>query len=243
MRKNKAQRRQPVKNNKRPFFDKQSAEEGHPFFASDSAVQAKLTIGKANDPLEKEADATAKQVVGQQVQKAAQKEEEKTMQKAEKKEEEKPAQTKRKVQRQAEKKEEEPVQAKLDIQRQNKEEEKKPVQTKLQPDIQASAEKQTTAAEAEATNSFETLLSQQKGRGFALPDDLRSEMEKKFDTSFKQVRIHTDTEAAKLCEQVHALAFTHSYDIYFNEGQYNPNSSSGKELLAHELTHIVQQNG
>ena len=68
-------------------------------------------------------------------------------------------------------------------------------------------------------------------------------MEKKFQTNFKNVRIHTDKEAAEMCESVHALAFTHGYDIYFNEGMYKPEALSGRELLAHELTHVVQQNG
>ena len=72
---------------------------------------------------------------------------------------------------------------------------------------------------------------------------LRREMEGQFHTSFKNVRIHTDKKAAEMCEAIHALAFTHGYDIYFNDGMYNPNALSGKELLAHELTHVVQQNG
>ena len=79
--------------------------------------------------------------------------------------------------------------------------------------------------------------------GFAMPEDLRREMEKQFHTSFKDVRIHTDKQAEEMCDAVHALAFTHGYDIYFNKGMYKPDADSGKELLAHELTHVVQQNG
>jgi len=67
-------------------------------------------------------------------------------------------------------------------------------------------------------------------------------MEGKFHSNFKDVRIHIDKEATEMCEAIHALAFTHGYDIYFNEGMYNPNALSGRELLAHELTHVVQQN-
>jgi hypothetical protein len=94
-----------------------------------------------------------------------------------------------------------------------------------------------------ASPSFESLLSQRKGMGFALPDELRRDMEGKFRTSFKDVRIHTDKEAGEMCEAIHALAFAHGYDIYFNEGMYNPEALSGRELLAHELAHVVQQNG
>ena len=55
------------------------------------------------------------------------------------------------------------------------------------------------------------------------------------------MRIHTGREAAGLSSQIQAKAFTHGNDIYFNSGEYNPNSSTGKSLLAHELTHTIQQ--
>ena len=71
----------------------------------------------------------------------------------------------------------------------------------------------------------------------------QSEMEQKFHADFKQVRIHSDSEAASMCDSIHAQAFAHGYDIYFNSGKYNPASSGGKELLAHELAHVVQQKG
>lgn len=82
-----------------------------------------------------------------------------------------------------------------------------------------------------------------KGKGIPLPDDIRMEMEKHFKTDFSHVRIHTNSEAVELAKSMKALAFTHGNDIYFNEGQYNPRQEAGKELLAHELTHVVQQNG
>ena len=86
-------------------------------------------------------------------------------------------------------------------------------------------------------------MNRRKGRGFELPEALRREMEAQYKFGFSQVRIHTDPEANSMCESIHAQAFTHGYDIYFNEGKYNPNSSEGKELLAHELAHVVQQKG
>ena len=70
-------RRQPTDRQRKPFFDKLGSEEAAPFFAGPKGIQTKLAIGKANDPLEKEADAAVRQVVSQQqVQRAGQKDEE-----------------------------------------------------------------------------------------------------------------------------------------------------------------------
>jgi len=66
-------------------------------------------------------------------------------------------------------------------------------------------------------------------------------MEPRFGADFSPVRIHTGQNAISMNNQISAKAFTHQNDIYFNQGQYNPDSSSGKHLLAHELTHTIQQ--
>jgi hypothetical protein len=71
----------------------------------------------------------------------------------------------------------------------------------------------------------------------------RAEMEGGFGADFSNVNIHTGSEAIQLSKELGAQAFTHGNDVYFNEGKYNPNSKEGKHLLAHELTHTVQQNG
>src|SRR5690606_8262112 len=55
------------------------------------------------------------------------------------------------------------------------------------------------------------------------------------------VRIHTDSRAVQSAKQINALAYTSGNHIVFNAGQYQPGSDSGKRLLAHELTHVVQQ--
>jgi hypothetical protein len=60
---------------------------------------------------------------------------------------------------------------------------------------------------------------------------------------FSQVRLHTDKEAAESAKSVNAKAYTIGHNIVFNEGQYNTESQDGKRLLAHELTHVVQQKG
>lgn len=154
------------------------------------------------------------------------------------KEEEETMQTKR-IQKQEE--EEEPAQAK----RIQKQEEEEP-QAKLKPNVQArptthepsKAEKDTTAPA-----SFEKRLEETKGQGFALPDDLRLELEDKFGARLKNVRIHTDAEAVALCQSIQAQAFTHGYHIYFNQGKYQPHTTEGMRLLAHEMTHVLQQKG
>jgi hypothetical protein len=68
-------------------------------------------------------------------------------------------------------------------------------------------------------------------------------MSSRFGTDFGEVKIHTDGQAAQLSRDLNARAFTAGKDIYFNEGQYQPGSSSGNHLLAHELTHTLQQGG
>ena len=79
--------------------------------------------------------------------------------------------------------------------------------------------------------------------GSPLPDRTRSEMEGLFGTDFSGVRIHADARAAKLSQSLRAQAFTYGNDIFFDQGKYNPYTPGGKRLLAHELTHTVQQRG
>lgn len=88
---------------------------------------------------------------------------------------------------------------------------------------------------------FESRLHTNKSGGSPMPDPVREEMEAGFGADFSGVRLHTDTEAVGMNKQLLARAFTHGNDIYFNEGQYRPEAKEGKHLLAHELTHVVQQ--
>lgn len=78
-------------------------------------------------------------------------------------------------------------------------------------------------------------------RGETLPEDLRTEMETVLGEDLSAVRVHIDEPAADLADQVGARAFTLADDIYFSTGAFQPNSETGKRLLAHELTHVVQQ--
>lgn len=87
---------------------------------------------------------------------------------------------------------------------------------------------------------MESQLSRLQGGGRQMPDGLRSMMESGFGRDFSQVRLHTDPEAASMSSSIHAKAFTHGNDIYFNQGQFSPQSKDGQRLVAHELAHVAQ---
>ncbi|MBE5231759.1 MAG: DUF4157 domain-containing protein [Microcystis aeruginosa PMC 728.11] len=97
--------------------------------------------------------------------------------------------------------------------------------------------------EAEATPEVEAAIEQARGGGRSLDSGIQRQMESAFGTNFSGVRVHTDSTADALNQSLSARAFTTGQDIFFRQGEYNPGSSSGKELLAHELTHVVQQTG
>lgn len=77
--------------------------------------------------------------------------------------------------------------------------------------------------------------------GTPLPAGVRSFMEPRFGADFGAVRMHTDANAAVLSRQLAAQAFTTGNHIYFGGGRYQPETASGRELIAHELAHTVQQ--
>lgn len=94
-----------------------------------------------------------------------------------------------------------------------------------------------------ATSELETSIQQARGNGQPLADDIKHPMEQAFGADFGSVRVHTDTQSNRLNESIQARAFTTGQDVFFRQGEYSPGSDAGKELLAHELTHVVQQNG
>jgi hypothetical protein len=132
------------------------------------------------------------------------------------------------VQRQEEEEEEELLQAKPDLQRQEEE----PVMMK--PDEKAGMFN---------ANEIEKRIDSAKGNGQPLSSDVKKPMEQAFGSDFNDVKIHTDTEADTLNRQLNAKAFTTGTDIFFRDGEYNPDFDGGKKLIAHELTHVVQQTG
>ena len=103
---------------------------------------------------------------------------------------------------------------------------------------------QRKAAETGSTPVSDTAATQiqsSRGGGNPLPPPTRSFMESRFGTDFAPVRVHADDGAARLSEELHAQAFTVGKDIYFNKDKFAPDSAEGQHLLAHELTHTVQQ--
>jgi hypothetical protein len=236
-------------------------------------IQAKLMVGPAGDRYEQEADRVADQVLTMPapvsswqsatsrqpaVQRQAPEEEEEVqtkpspygnrglplaasitplVQRQEVPEEEEEIQTKLLLQRQAEEEEEE-VQTKPLLQRQAEEEEEE-LQTKS--DLQSPTSNLQNGFEA--GSDLEARLVAHKGTGSPLSEDVRAYMEPRFGADFSGVRVHTDGEAVQMNRELSAQAFTHGQDIYLGAGRYDPGTTAGKRLLAHELTHVVQQSG
>lgn len=94
-----------------------------------------------------------------------------------------------------------------------------------------------------ASNTLETSINQMRGGGQALDTTVRRQMEGAFGVDFSNVRIHTDSQANAMNQALYARAFTTGTDIFFRSGEYQPHQSAGQHLLAHELTHVVQQSG
>lgn len=189
-------------------------------------LQAKLTLGAANDRYEQEADQVADQVVRRMGQ--------------------------------------DPVSAQvsgMDVQRQEDEEE---LQMKAMPprisalqrsfapgkEVQRQEEEEELqmkplhgAEGGEVEQSVQTRIQAARGSGQALDGQIRRRMEQGFGHSLDNVRIHTNSQADTLNRSLNARAFTVGNDIFFRQGEYNPGSQGGQKLLAHELTHTIQQSG
>jgi hypothetical protein len=88
---------------------------------------------------------------------------------------------------------------------------------------------------------FESTLQRARTGGQPVAAGLRTHMERGLGADFGDVRVHTDAQADQLSRAVSARAFTTGRDIFFRHGEYNPGSSGGQRLVAHELTHVVQQ--
>jgi hypothetical protein len=92
-----------------------------------------------------------------------------------------------------------------------------------------------------ATSETESAIRSKTSGGNPLPGDARNYMEPRFGNDFSNVRIHTDSGSAHLNNQLNARAFTYQNHIFFGQNQFQPHSPQGQHLLAHELTHVVQQ--
>ncbi|MEH2403436.1 eCIS core domain-containing protein [Nostoc sp.] len=94
-----------------------------------------------------------------------------------------------------------------------------------------------------AAPDIEASINQARGGGQAMAENIRHPMEQAFGADFSGVKVHTDGQSDQLNRSIQARAFTTGQDVFFRQGEYNPGSRGGQELLAHELTHVVQQNG
>jgi len=89
----------------------------------------------------------------------------------------------------------------------------------------------------------ERAIQQDRSGGHPLDGTVRLQMESAMGADFSAVRVHTGDTSDGLNRALEARAFTTGHDIFFRQGAYQPGSSTGRELLAHELTHVVQQTG
>lgn len=83
----------------------------------------------------------------------------------------------------------------------------------------------------------------ERGHGLSLDTGIQKEMSTAMGHDFSRVQVHTSPQADRLNQGLNSAAFTTGSDIFFKQGQYEPGSTAGKELIAHELTHVVQQTG
>ena len=92
-----------------------------------------------------------------------------------------------------------------------------------------------------ASNDIQRKIATANSAGSRMDEETQSSMSHHFHSDFSGVTIHTNSEAIQMNKDLNARAFTIGPDIYFNSGEYNPGTPGGKHLLAHELTHVVQQ--
>ncbi len=215
-------------------------------------VQTKLTVNTPADPFEQEADAMAKQVAGgspnAQMEEGKglrlKEEEEEKLQRSEVEEEEtvqRLEEDEETVQRLAE--EEKEVQRNEEedeVQRKGEEDEEGELQRveEKEESVQRSANSPTNHGGTTAPSIVSEVVS---SAGQSMDKGTQSSMENSFATDFSSVRIHNDDKAQKSAKSISAQAYTYGSHIVFGRGKYEPHTSSGKHLLAHELTHVMQQ--
>jgi hypothetical protein len=116
---------------------------------------------------------------------------------------------------------------------------------RISPFVQREAVGESAPADVESAPEpgLEARLVSRASAGRPLSVSVRERMEDRFGVRFGTVRVHTGSEADRMAGEIEALAFTHGRDIYFAAGAYAPGTPAGDRLLAHELTHVVQQAG
>ena len=101
--------------------------------------------------------------------------------------------------------------------------------------------KEGSTATPQVDGGLENFIGSLNGKGSPLSQETKSFFEPRLGHDLSDVRVHTNSGAAQSAENIGALAYTSGKNIVFNQGQYAPGSDDGKKLLAHELTHVVQQ--
>jgi hypothetical protein len=233
-------------------------------------IQTKMSVGAADDPYEREADAVAQQVMSSPTDAAAPTtaqragEEDEMMAKRDimRAGEEDEMMAKRDIMRAGE---DDEMMAKRDtIQRADDEIERMPILQRAGEDDEMMAKRDIVQREGEddemmakrdimragdddmmgsfeVGGDIENQINSARGGGSPLPDDTRGFMENRMGYDFGGVRVHTGGQSDSLNRSISAKAFTTGSDIFMKSNEYNPQSDSGKQLLAHELTHVVQQ--
>lgn len=121
------------------------------------------------------------------------------------------------------------------------EEEEEAIQPKRRPSLLSMKADPGDVVARQNTESFERRLMNTKGQGNPLPKQTRNRMEARFGVGFRDVRIHTGIAATAMNNEIDSLGFTNGKNIYFAPGQFRPETKEGEKLLAHELTHVIQQ--
>ena len=215
------------KSNSSPFINRKKQQ---PFF-SPGLIQRKLTIGPVDDEYEREADAVADKVMRMSSTETLQT---------------KPSAIN--IQRKCKHCEEEEK-----LQRKEDDEDNQILFRKPVPDLPLQRKCAACQKEEENIHLKKSTGSSVPGvspsvydvlqsSGHSLDMGTRSFMESRFGYDFSNVQIHIDSIANQSSADINALAYTYGKHIVFGRGQYQPNTKSGKQLLAHELTHVVQQN-
>lgn len=234
----------PHYNSSLSFFDKHGmyASGKKEYFFSPGVVQTKLNIGHSNDKYEIEADNVADKVINKVQSKQINSNNSPFFSPATvllKKSE-------RVLQDQSETEDiqEKPIAQTITpvVQLEQADENEEMIQEKCSECTEQEHDVQTKLnGESKTNSSIEKLLLNSRGAGSKLDDRTRSTMEQGFGVDFSKVRIHTTSVSESMNKDLGARAFTNENDIFFNRGEFSPQSRVGQTLLAHELTHTIQQ--
>ena len=227
-------------------------------------IQAKLKIGQPGDKFEQEADRVAEQVVNTpeslesqstpiasstqepSVQRVPETEEDKRVLQGPHEAFEGPLEEEEPVIRRMPQVEEDQEQTmgQMPMAEEDEELRKMPVAGEAETEEEETVPNLQTKSNANTTPSVSPSVTRNinnmRGGGKTLPKPVRTYFEPRFGADFGQVRVHTDSQAASTAKAVNARAFTVGRDVVFGAGEYSPATTSGRKLLAHELSHVVQ---